>query len=112
MGHDWSPFLGGHGGRGVSPALGALLALEWRGAVVLGAGLGFGRLARHTALGCFVADVALVPLLARLGGRRGMIAAAAIVGPMLVKRVLGNASPSCWDRRVVLSRLVLDRDPS
>src|SRR5439155_7799056 len=30
-GHNWSPFLNGAGGRGISPALGALLVRNWPG---------------------------------------------------------------------------------
>src|SRR5438067_2391695 len=62
-GHNWSPFLRGAGGRGISPALGALLVRNWPGTAVLLGGMTAGRLARETALGSFVADVALVPVL-------------------------------------------------
>jgi len=49
-GHNWSPFLRGAGGRGVSPAMGALAVVYWPGAVLLLAGLGVGRLMRQTGL--------------------------------------------------------------
>jgi glycerol-3-phosphate acyltransferase PlsY len=38
-GHNWSPFLRGGGGRGISPATGALWVVAWPGAVYLGAWL-------------------------------------------------------------------------
>jgi glycerol-3-phosphate acyltransferase PlsY len=111
-GHNWSVFLGGAGGRGISPAMGALLAAAWPGTVVLAVGLAGGRLARHTALGSFAADLALVPVLAWSRGRAGAAAGAAVVAPLLAKRVTGNRPPPSprrpgWWR----SRLLYDRDP-
>lgn len=112
-GHNWSPWLGGAGGRGISPAIGALAAQAWPGAALLLGGLAAGRLAKQTAFASFLADLALVPLLAATHGRRGAAAGASVVTPMLVKRVAGNALPSDprppgWWR----SRLLYDRDPS
>lgn len=112
-GHNWSPWLRGAGGRGISPAIGALAAQAWPGAALLLSGLALGRLVRQTALASFVADLALVPVLAATHGRRGAAAGAAVVVPMLVKRVAGNALPASprppgWWR----SRLLYDRDPS
>lgn len=111
-GHNWSPFLRGAGGRGISPALGALLAWQWIGAVVLIAGLVGGRLARQTGLGSFVADVGLVPILALTRGSEGAWAGVVILVPMVAKRVLGNAPPP--DRRPAsyARRLVFDNDGS
>jgi hypothetical protein len=54
------------------------------------------------------ADAALVPVLTRTRGRAGTVTAAAVVVPMLVKRLVGNrraATPSTY-----LFRLLLDRD--
>jgi len=111
-GHNWSPFLGGAGGRGISPAIGALAATAPVGAVALLAGMTVGRLGGETAIGSLVADVVLVPLLARTDGRRGKLAGGAVVGVMVAKRLAGNA-PATGRRkwRTYLSRLVLDRDP-
>jgi acyl phosphate:glycerol-3-phosphate acyltransferase len=110
-GHNWSPFLRGAGGRGISPAIGALLVQAWPGAATLLGGLAFGKLGGETAIGSLVADVVLVPLLARTRGRRGAVAGAAVLVPMIVKRLAGN-TPVTHDRRATLvSRLVLDRDP-
>jgi glycerol-3-phosphate acyltransferase PlsY len=110
-GHNWSPFLRGAGGRGISPAMGALLVNGWPGVVVLGAGLAGGRLAHRTSLGCFVSYLALVPALAATRGRSAALAGGAVLLPMLVKRVVGNHPPTGDARvRIYLRRLVHDQD--
>lgn len=108
-GHNWSPWLGGAGGRGISPALGALLVTAPAGTATLLAGLAGGRVAGETALGCLVADGALVPVCGAVHGRAGRQAALAVVVPLLAKRLAGNA-PVGGDRRTYLWRLLLDRD--
>ena len=110
-GHNWSPFLRGAGGRGVAPALGGLLAAAPAGAAVLLGGLVAGRLSRQTGLGCFVAYVALVPIVRRVHGARASFVAAGVLAPLLAKRIAGNRQPPAWDRRTVVSRLMFDRDP-
>jgi glycerol-3-phosphate acyltransferase PlsY len=110
-GHNWSPFLGFAGGRGVAPALGGLLAGAPAGAAVLLGGLVAGRLRKQTGLGCFAAYVALVPAVRRLHGRSAAVLAGAVMAPLLVKRILGNRPPEVWDRRTVISRMIFDRDP-
>lgn len=112
-GHDWSPWLRGAGGRGLSPALGAMLVLAPEGAVVLAAGMAVGRLVRQSGLTTILAASALVPLLWRRRGAPGAALACSVLLPMGVKRVLGNApvtGPAAWKRRT--HRLVFDRDPS
>src|SRR4051812_18018659 len=89
-GHNWSVFLDGAGGRGVSTAMGALAPTAPAGSGVVLAGLALGRAAGESAIGCFIADVALVPVLAKLGGRRAAVAGAAVVVPMIAKRLMGN----------------------
>jgi glycerol-3-phosphate acyltransferase PlsY len=111
-GHNWSPFLRGAGGRGISPALGALLVQAWPGTLVLLAGLVLGRLVHETALGSFVADAALVPVTAITYGPAGALAGACVVLPMLVKRALGNARPSDPSTRTYVHRLLYDTDPA
>jgi len=111
VGHNWSPFLDGAGGRGVSPALGAYGVIAPEGTVLLLAGLVAGRLTHQTALGTFASQVAIVPTLAATRGRRGALAGAAVVGPMLLKRVMGNGPPKPGSGpRVYLARLLYDRD--
>jgi glycerol-3-phosphate acyltransferase PlsY len=110
-GHNWSPFLRGAGGRGISPAIGALAAAAPAGAVALLAGMTVGRLAGETAVGSIVADAVLVPLLTRTDGERGRLAGAAVVAVMVAKRLAGNAPPQPGNRwRTYVNRLVLDRD--
>jgi glycerol-3-phosphate acyltransferase PlsY len=108
VGHNWSPFLRGAGGRGLSPAIGALLARRWQGAVILLAGMVGGRMLRQTALGSLAAQLAIVPALAALDGSEGALTGAAVVAPMLVKRVAGNAPAA--RRRIWVTRLLVDRD--
>jgi len=109
-GHNWSPWLRGAGGRGISPAMGALAVNAPAGAALLLAGLALGRLAGETALGSLAADMALVPLARRYHGDAGALAAVAVLVPMLWKRLCGNGPPreARWD--VYLCRLLFDRD--
>ncbi len=109
-GHNWSPLLAGAGGRGISPAMGALLVSAPAGTLLLGAGLAAGKLAGETALGCLVADLALVPMAVRAYGRRGGWAALAVLAPMVVKRLVGNGAPALRRPEVYVWRLLFDRD--
>jgi glycerol-3-phosphate acyltransferase PlsY len=109
-GHDWSPFLGGAGGRGLSPAIGALTVSAPAGAVTLLAGLAAGRLGGESAIGCLVADLALIPIVKRVHGERAAWAAVAVVVPMLIKRLVGNGPPAQSSAGVYLRRFLLDRD--
>ncbi len=115
-GHNWSPFLRGSGGRGIAPALGALLVNAWVGAVILLTGLTLGRLVRQTGVVALVAELSLAPVLALTDGRDGAIAGLAIAVPMLVKRVLGNSRPVTDPGRgrghVYLHRFLFDNDPA
>jgi acyl phosphate:glycerol-3-phosphate acyltransferase len=110
-GHDWSPFLRGHGGRGIAPALGSLLVTAWPGALLLLATLVLFRLAHQTGLGGFVAAVVLAPVLAVTNGTGGAVAGGAVAAPMLLKRVLGNARPAAPAGAAYARRLLFDRDP-
>jgi glycerol-3-phosphate acyltransferase PlsY len=116
VGHDWSPFLKGAGGRGFAPSIGALLVNAWPGVPLMLGGLVVGHSFGETGLGGFVAEVALVPVLAVTDGASGALAGACIAVPMLLKRVLGNAPPERLDgetrRRVYVHRLLFDHDPS
>jgi glycerol-3-phosphate acyltransferase PlsY len=112
VGHNWSPFLRGAGGRGIAPALGALLVTAWPGALVLVLGMLAGKLVDETALGAFAAEVALTPVLALLLGGTGALAGVTIAVPMLLKRVMGNTRPVGDRRRVYLHRLLYDDDPA
>ncbi|HEX9343567.1 MAG TPA: glycerol-3-phosphate acyltransferase [Actinomycetota bacterium] len=111
-GHNWSPFLRGAGGRGISPSLGALGVLAPPGAALLFGGMALGKLAGQAAPGSLAAQLALVPLLRRTNGRAGALAGAAVLAPLLAKRLLGNAPPPAGSPavRVYLTRLLHDRD--
>jgi hypothetical protein len=70
-----------------------------------------GRLAGETAIGSLFADAALVPVLRRVHGPAGAQAGAAVLAPMIAKRLSGNAAaPRARRWRVYLTRLLLDRD--
>ena len=109
-GHNWSPWLSGAGGRGISPAIGALLPAAPAGAATLLAGLAGGRAAGETAVGCLVADAAVVPVSARAHGRDGALCAAGVLVPILAKRLAGNAPPARRRPTTYVWRLVFDRD--
>ena len=111
-GHNWSPFLRGAGGRGVSPAMGALAVLFWPGAVLLLAGLAVGRVLSQTALVSFLSMLALPFLALSWAGRDGALAGSLVVAPMLLKRLTGNNSvpPAGRRARVLLQRLLCDND--
>jgi acyl phosphate:glycerol-3-phosphate acyltransferase len=110
VGHNWSPFLRGAGGRGVSPALGGLLVVAWPGAVLLLAGMILGKAMGETALGALVSQILLTPVLALTHGAVGAIAGAAVAVPMIVKRVVGNSRPAPPRGPTYLTRLLYDRD--
>lgn len=108
-GHNWSPFLGGAGGRGFSPAVGALAVLAPEGAAVLIAGVAAGRVvAGDSAIGALAAYTVLPIVLHRTRGRTGTLTAMAVLIPMLGKRLAGNRRARGVD--AYLWRLLYDRD--
>lgn len=107
-GHNWSVFLRGAGGRGVSPAMGSLLVTAPEGTAVMLTGLAIGRIANQTALGSLISDAALIPVLYKTRGRAGVAAASAVVIPLLAKRLLGNGPAAT--RQTYVWRLLYDRD--
>jgi len=111
FGHNWSPFLRGHGGRGVGPAIGALLVNAWPGVVVLLGCMVVARAFRQTGLGGFVGEVLLAPVLAVTNGPVGALVGGAVGMPMLVKRVIGNERPADRGWRMYAHRLLYDHDP-
>lgn len=112
VGHNWSPLLSGAGGRGISTVLGATLVLAPEGTVLVGAGLGAGKFAHQTGLGCLLGLFALFPVLARRRGKLGVLIAACLTAPVLAKRVLGNQAPKGGRTfRAVLTRVLFDSDP-
>jgi acyl phosphate:glycerol-3-phosphate acyltransferase len=110
IGHNWSPFLRGKGGRGIAPALGALAVIAWPGVFVVLGSLVLGKAIGETGLGGFVGEVALAPILAITNGASGALAGSAVALPMLAKRVMGNGPPDEPGVTPYLRRLVFDRD--
>lgn len=110
IGHCWSVFLRGAGGRGLSPAMGALAVLYWPGAVLLLAALAIGRLAKETGLAAFISDLVLVVVLTVTHKGWGLALAGAVVLPMLIKRVLGNNRLPADSLRIARNRLLYDSD--
>jgi glycerol-3-phosphate acyltransferase PlsY len=112
VGHNWSPFLGGMGGRGVAPALGALAVTAWPGVPLLLGCLVLGKAVRETGLGGFFGEVALVPVLAITSGAHGAVGGALVAVPMLVKRMFANSRPTERGTAPYVRRLLFDRDPN
>ncbi len=109
-GHNWSVFLGGAGGRGLSPAIGALLVEAPEGAALILASLALGRMVRETGLASLVAIVGLAPLLRRTRGSPGRNEALAVATPILAKRLSGNERPARRGVAPYLNRLLFDAD--
>lgn len=111
VGHNWSLYLNGAGGRGISPALGSMLVNGWHGSIYLLAALAVGKATTATSLGAFFGYVTLPAVLGRQRGRHGVVAGLCLVAPMLLKRVLGNHPlPRANRARVAWTRLVFDQD--
>jgi glycerol-3-phosphate acyltransferase PlsY len=110
IGHNWSPWLRGAGGRGLSPALGALGVTAPAASATLLGGMAGGRLLRQTAIGSLLAELAAVPVARRTRGHSGAWAAAGVVIPMMIKRLAGNARPVPGSSAPYLWRFLLDRD--
>jgi glycerol-3-phosphate acyltransferase PlsY len=110
VGHNWSIFLNGAGGRGISPSLGAMTVIGWQGSLILLGGLALGRTVRLTSIGALASYFALVPAMKAVHGRRGAIAAAAVVAPMLLKRITGNHPIDDRPFKTTMIRLIFDQD--
>ena len=115
IGHNWSPYLGFTGGRGLAAFTGSLLALEWYLAVgVYVVGLAGGRLTRNNALWFSIA-LLLLPLAAALTGRPSAVVGycAGVLAITAAKRLLSNpgtAAPGLSWKQTALPRLLFDRD--
>jgi glycerol-3-phosphate acyltransferase PlsY len=127
-GHNWPLYLRFHGGRGITPSLGALLALSWPLLVVSGGVAGsIWAFTRNTPVAWLVATLILpaiaaiglaLPAGSVLGTSAGLLVfAVACTFLMLLRRVQGTwpgeqpPRPAGLSRgRVLLNRLLLDRD--
>ena len=123
VGHNWSPFLRFTGGRGVSIAIGALLALTlWWELLIAAALFGVSVLAsvliksvsRDTGLWTLVSLI-LIPLLAYLRGQplETVLTVIAVGTVLVVKRLTANWEPIPKEYgvlRVLAFRILWDRD--
>ncbi len=82
MGHNWSPFLRGRGGRGLSTATGALLVVAWPAAVFMCGCLAAGALTRRVLPLMRAATFALLPVLVLVEGKRGLLIGAILMAPI------------------------------
>ncbi len=112
VGHNWSPFLRGAGGRGFSVSLGVLVVLGWPGAVLLLGLFIIGLLLKQSGLATFVAMLALAPLLGALYGTSGVWTGLALAVPMFAKRVAGNRPAPAPKFPAYVTRLLFDHDPA
>ena len=111
--HDWNPWMGFSGGRGIGQTIGVLLALSWQSLAVFSVvslvGVLVGWIPQFVAIALFAAPFGEVFF--------GDSAAAAWAGfalavIALVKRLLGNARPAAHEPQpeVWVNRVVYDRD--
>jgi acyl phosphate:glycerol-3-phosphate acyltransferase len=84
-GHNWSPFLKGAGGRGLSTATGVLLVVAWPAAAVMVGGLLVGGLTKRVYPAMSVALFALLPVAAAAGGIKELGDATLVVIPVGLK---------------------------
>jgi glycerol-3-phosphate acyltransferase PlsY len=113
IGHDWSPYLGFVGGRGIGPSMGMLLPVAPIEVVVASLIFLAGRKHKYDAFWCIL-GIALLPVLALILRRPApvVVAAAAILLLTILKRLEANrmpVAPGQW-RQVLLTRLLFDRD--
>jgi glycerol-3-phosphate acyltransferase PlsY len=114
IGHNWSPYLGLTGGRGVGPAIGFMLVLSWPGLGVF-CGVSLIGVALRAVPQCVGLGIAVAPFAALGNGQSpeivaGLVAVAALV---LAKRLLTNQPgipTGAEPRQVLLNRLLYDRD--
>ena len=113
-GHNWSPFLGLSGGRGVGPAIGFMLILS---PVALGAftGVSLIGVALRAVPQFVLLGIVLAPVVALAKGQAPeiVVGLAVMAALVVVKRLLTNR-PSIASgadaREVLVNRLLYDRD--
>ena len=115
IGHNWPLYLHFHGGRGLSPFIGALLNFFPWGVFILLIGLGLGNLFSSPAIPLLV--LILLPASAAMFGVNPFVGFWLSVGMVIitiVKRLEANRRPLPDDpqerRKVILRRIFLDRD--
>jgi glycerol-3-phosphate acyltransferase PlsY len=111
--HDWNPWLGFTGGRGIGQTIGVLLALSWQSLSVFAGvslvGVVIGWIPQFVAIALFAA-----PFGEAFWGDSAAVAWGGLLLAIIAmtKRVLANArpSPELILPDVYLNRLVYDRD--
>lgn len=110
LGHNWSPFIGFYGGRGVGHAIGFMLVLSWPG---LGAfiGVSLTGVALHAVPQLVGLGVLAAPFVAIAAGQSTAIIAGlgGMAALIFAKRLLGNRA-SLAGATVLRNRLLYDRD--
>lgn len=114
VGHDWPLYLDFKGGRGISPFVGTLSVTSPQGALFVLITLGIGRLFKYTAPASLLALIVL-PLMTWAMEQPSAVTWACLVMLLItvVKRLEANRIPlpsGAERRRVLLRRLLLDRD--
>ena len=110
FGHNWSPFIGWYGGRGVGHAIGFMLVLSWP---ALGAFIGISLVgvALRVVPQLVGLGVVTAPLWALAAGESPEIVAglAGMAALIVAKRLLGNRA-AVPGAAVLRNRLLYDRD--
>ncbi len=113
-GHNWSPFIGAAGGRGLSPAMGAMTPLAWPATALLAGSLLVGRLIRRSALAALLALLVMPFLVRWTHGGWAFTAAWLVTSLILIKRLAGNRrtpeGQPVWG--TLWNRLLRDNDPT
>jgi acyl phosphate:glycerol-3-phosphate acyltransferase len=117
--HDWNPWLGFQGGRGIGPSIGFMLALAPFDALpvfilIALSGVRFNQAPLSVAIALLVA-----PLAALIGGEHTAVVAGlgVVAGIAFVKRLVANGPPApelprpaVWTTRLLHDRDIRDRD--
>ncbi len=118
LAHDWNPWLGFTGGRGIGQTIGVLLGLSWPSLavfiVVSLVGVALGWIPQFIAVALFAAPFGEIFFGDEAAAAWGALVLAAIA---MAKRVLANARPGpelprpgVWVTRLIYDRDTLDRD--
>jgi glycerol-3-phosphate acyltransferase PlsY len=115
VGHNWSPWLGFRGGRGLSPFLGMLVIVFPLGALLLLLALAFGRLLHRTPVAALLGLTVLPGVVLVTGGSEALFRGTlGMLVLTIVKPLEANRRPLPRDparRRIVLwRRFWYDRD--
>lgn len=84
-GHNWSIFIRGAGGRGVSTATGVFFVMAWPAAVVMTAGFTGGVLVKRVGPAIAAAFCVVVPVLIGTGGIPALYGGLIVLAPIALK---------------------------